>query len=396
MLRIENRAFLTNETGTKHVGNKFLDCFKEVLVRDFLDPYLELVKLLHESSRIEHILWVQYLFVAYSIKPKFSSLLGFFSPDSNGFFGVAAQKMSHLYYVNEFLIRLEVLPNFERGNFPAQFEIYPFRLNLERLGPMSLAKFIYINSPAKYFYDHSLDRAYDGKLTGKLNEVLGLNYKVNYLGSIYSTIIEVASELETSGQLSFSIQENIIRMKEIKKMSEESHFEFFRNVFMGTHTSIAHISNIWDLPISDTSYPSFEISPNLSALKGHTYEIKDDQLRLMAYLGNIHYWIVLKLLLQAYLDGSNFMEYMKMSKNHIVGPMKIISAKLAQKGHGIPFDRLSVGYTYNSRAHNYLDIVKLLIEGRTISHLLQNLPSAFNFEIYNQSVEKLKILNQSK
>ncbi len=48
-----------------------------LLVRDFADPYIELLRLLREASEIEHALMIQYLYAAFSVKPAYESLVGF-------------------------------------------------------------------------------------------------------------------------------------------------------------------------------------------------------------------------------------------------------------------------------------------------------------------------------
>ncbi len=46
-----------------------------VIARDFYDPYLELIRLLKESSEIEHSLMVQYLFAAFTLKPQYQAVV---------------------------------------------------------------------------------------------------------------------------------------------------------------------------------------------------------------------------------------------------------------------------------------------------------------------------------
>ena len=50
------------------------------IIRDFDDPYLELVRLLREAAEIEHALMVQYLYGAYSLKPAYIGIRGFSAP----------------------------------------------------------------------------------------------------------------------------------------------------------------------------------------------------------------------------------------------------------------------------------------------------------------------------
>src|SRR5262245_4817358 len=55
------------------------------LVRDFVNPRLEVVRLLREAAEIEHSLMLQYLYAAYSIKPAYQKLIGTGAPNSDDF-----------------------------------------------------------------------------------------------------------------------------------------------------------------------------------------------------------------------------------------------------------------------------------------------------------------------
>ncbi len=103
------------------------------IVRDFADPYLELVRLLREASEIEHALLVQYLYGAYSLKPQYAGIRGFGFANPHDLIGVAIQEMQHLEAVNRMLGALGAAPNLVRQDFPYEPDIYPFPLNLEPL-----------------------------------------------------------------------------------------------------------------------------------------------------------------------------------------------------------------------------------------------------------------------
>src|SRR6185295_745339 len=53
------------------------------IARDFIDPYIELVRLLREASEVEHSLMLQYLYAAFSIKPAYQAVAGFGAPNTN-------------------------------------------------------------------------------------------------------------------------------------------------------------------------------------------------------------------------------------------------------------------------------------------------------------------------
>src|ERR671921_618720 len=60
---------------------------RDQIIREFDDPYLELVRLLRESAQIEHALMVQYLYAAFSVKSQYSGVVGVAFANPNGLLG---------------------------------------------------------------------------------------------------------------------------------------------------------------------------------------------------------------------------------------------------------------------------------------------------------------------
>ena len=106
----------------------------------FDDPYLELLRLLNEAAEIEHALMLQYLYAAFSLKPRYALLQGSPVEWKDHLLGVAIQEMTHLHQVNRLLVELGGAPKLVRQDFPYEPEIYPFTLTLEPLSRSSLAK----------------------------------------------------------------------------------------------------------------------------------------------------------------------------------------------------------------------------------------------------------------
>src|SRR4051812_20709573 len=96
------------------------------IVREFAEPYIELIRLLRQATEIEHALMVQYLYGAFSVKPYYSGIVGSGLPNPNELLGVAAMEMQHLRDVNALLIALGAGPNLMRQGFPFDPEVYPF------------------------------------------------------------------------------------------------------------------------------------------------------------------------------------------------------------------------------------------------------------------------------
>ncbi|MGB3674700.1 MAG: ferritin-like domain-containing protein, partial [Candidatus Nanopelagicales bacterium] len=85
---------------------------RDQIAYEFEDPLLELVRLLHEASEVEHALLVQYLYAAFSIKlPRYKSLAGSgFSASADDLLGVAIQEMQHLDVANRMLVAVGASP----------------------------------------------------------------------------------------------------------------------------------------------------------------------------------------------------------------------------------------------------------------------------------------------
>src|SRR5262249_10895415 len=93
------------------------------IVRDFADPYLELVRLLHEASEVEHSRMLQYLYGAFSLKPAYRSIAGYGNANAGDLLGVAIQEMQHLATVNRLLVALGAAPYLVREDFPYEPEV---------------------------------------------------------------------------------------------------------------------------------------------------------------------------------------------------------------------------------------------------------------------------------
>jgi hypothetical protein len=402
MLRIAPKRDFPDLDGFSGKGTmKFMADFeladspKESLVRDFNNPYLELVRLLKESSEIEHALMVQYLYACFSIKPAFQALAGIAYPGSTTLLGVAIQEMKHLHSVNKFLNVLGILPNLNRQDFPYEPDIYPFEFNLEPLSIISTAKYVYTESSSAEIDPDDPANVNDLPFINKLNVVLGGDIRLNHLGSLYQSIIDVAEELLTASTMGFSIQTNIEEMRAIKDQGEKEHFNFFKSVFLGTHSALASVVNIWDLPKGDANYPAFDLPVNPSGFYGHPNQIREPE-RQIAWLGNIHYWSIMLLLHQSYTDKQNFSVLYDLAKEHMLGPLYSLGSGLAQKTLGMPFDVLSLGYNIGLDPKSNLRFIKQLSEeGRSIADSIEEqLPESFSIDIYNDTIFKLdQILN---
>jgi hypothetical protein len=313
------------------------------IVRDFTDPYLELLRLLREAAEIEHALMVQYLYASFSIRPVYRARLagtGFFGTDRN-LLGVAVQEMHHLNSVNQLLVALGATPCLIRQDFPYEPDIYPFPFELEPLTRRSVAKYTWAEAPAA-----ALDPDGGGSLLAQLRDVLGEDLRPNHLGSIYGTMIERLTETAADPPPSFpDLTLWTERLEEIKGEGEVAHFEFFRSVFLGTHTAFPQGVEVWSLDPSDGRYPSLPLPTNPSALvtgdPDDPRRITDEPSRRLAWLGDLHYWVVLMLLDLSYRHGA---PSSALAVEHMVDALRPLGFALADRGHGLAFDPLSMGY----------------------------------------------------
>lgn len=113
--------------------------------------------LLESAAEVEHALMVQYLYAAYSLKSKdqvdaeHERLLDW--DDESGqswpltLLAIAREEMGHLMTVENLLILLGLVPNFERQDSPPRTDLYPFPLKLQPLTRSSLAKYVVAEAP---------------------------------------------------------------------------------------------------------------------------------------------------------------------------------------------------------------------------------------------------------
>jgi hypothetical protein len=358
------------------------------VVRDFTDPYLELVRLLREASEIEHALLVQYLYGAYSLKPQYAGIRGFGFPNPHDLIGVAIQEMQHLEKVNRMLGALGAAPNLVRQDFPYEPDIYPFPLNLEPLSRETAAKYAYTEAPAS-----ALDRNDPANATpegqaflDQLDAVLG-GVEPNHLGSLYETIIGVTAEVIAAAPPGVGdLSAWPARLEAIKGEGETAHFAFFRELFLGTHAGFGGRPGIWSLPFADPDYPALPLGMNPSAFEGHPNQITDDgQRRRIAWLSDLHYWLVLMLLDLGYRSGVPVVS--ARAKLHMTRALAPLGAQLATLGVGLPFDPLSMGYAPGGDVASTVRVLRALVaEAEQVAEEVRDaLPADFGFEVTVQT-----------
>lgn len=312
------------------------------IVREFSEPYIELIRLLRQASEIEHALMVQYLYGGFSVKPAYNGIVGFGVPGSNDLIGVAAMEMQHLRDVNSLLAALGAAPNLIRQGFPFEPEVYPFEFHLEPLTEASVAKYVYCEAAAGSLDPDKASRS-DSAFLRDLDRALGANARPNHVGSLYDAIIHTLTEyIASAPQSSVGLIPWVGKLEAIKREGEEGHFQFFKRVFTATHAGFNGRSDAWRLPRRDAAYPSYSLPSNPSAFIGHENQIQDPNALALAWLGNLHYWVILLLADAAYVEKS--VDYAGLARVQMLGPFWSLAKHLPKLGAGIPCEPLVIGY----------------------------------------------------
>ncbi len=364
MLRI--RKSRTSPSFTTHESADSLPSFtaptvaSDQIIREFNDPLLELIRLLREATEIEHALLVQYLYAAFSVKPEYIGLVGFGFPNADDLLGVAVQEMQHLEVVNRLLAALGASPNLIRQDFPYEPDIYPFEFNLEPLSRKTLAKYVYTEAPVGALDPEAPANSGQLEFLSQLFAILG-DLRPNHLGSLYHTVLGVIAELLAAPPAGLpDLNPWVEKLKRVREQGEKDHFDFFRRVFMGEPDIFNGRSGVWQLPLTDPNYPALPLPVNPSAFEGHPQQILNDDDRRLAWLGNLHYWIILSLLDISYRTDNALV--MGLAKGHMTGPLLEIGKLLATRHVGLPFDPLSMGYNLGKDAHASLLLTRILVK----------------------------------
>ena len=357
--------------------------------RDFSDPYLELIRLLHEAAEIEHDLMIEYLYGAFSLKPAYAELIGGPQPNASSFLGVTIEEMQHLGAVNRLLVELNASPVLTRQDFPYETDLYPFAFELKPLDPVSLAKFTYCEASPdtlpllRASSDSSL------RLLDQMASSIGGSMTPNHVGHLYDAVIQTLGEVRDAGLADIDYDAWFEGLDDIKEEGEVGHFEFFRSLYEGEHQLLNRSAGLWDLSASDERYPCYQVPVNPTAYAGHTNSIEDPELRALAWLGNLNYWCMLSLLDTGYRQSSAIES--ALAQAVMMGPLMSLAQHLPTRGAAIPFDPLSMGFEPGLNAESEQRFTRLMLEeSRNFARSIENLlPADFGIELYDQLLTAL-------
>ena len=199
------------------------------VVRDFADPYLELLRLLREAAEIEHARMLQYLFCAFTLRKPFADLGGHGSATADNMIGVAIQEMQHLGAVNRLLVSLGSCPHLDRQDFPYEPDMYPFVFELEPLSRSALAKYVYVEGPSNVFDMANAKSDKDKKFIKAVFGEMSTPLKPNHIGSLYRSILDMLSEVGRAKDSPLTRDDVAKWTEELRRImdeGEDDHYKF--------------------------------------------------------------------------------------------------------------------------------------------------------------------------
>lgn len=363
-----------------------------VIPVDYEDPYLELVRLLTEGAALEHSLMVAYLYSLFSLKDEYANVRGDVthrsylehSPAGRGgnsvllhhdtFLDVALEEMQHLAMVNGYLSALTASPNFIPHIWPYSSDIYPFDIALVPMSQYTAATYLWVeaDSCALSLAPRCKGSSEPKEFILNVRRVLATGAarrdetpidkeKPNHVGSLYNQIMKftqiVAKNPPAFVPADFPWADWERKMGWIIGQGEIAHYRFFRSVFTGE--AFGGDESIWKDPKSK-KYPSHQFAWR-TAYKGHPDSIPDENARRLAWLADLHYWIILTLLDNAYREPGFNLRY-KATDNMTMG-LWHLGLWLANKYQvGLPFDPMGPQYTLGRDLASSKNITVLLVK----------------------------------
>jgi hypothetical protein len=401
---------------------------KSSIPSEFTDPYLELVFLLNQAAGLEHSLMAAYLYAAFSIKDEYVRVRGDVTNDSYlqhstggpgglsvlahdaSLLEVCIEEMQHLGTVNRFLGALGGSPTFVPEEYPLAADIYPFPIVPMALDRYVAATFLWMEAASCAL---SLEPACQGQhepapFIAELLEVLTVgalthhsinvsSESVSHVGTLYAKILEVTRTVAQRPpsflppDLPWSAFETDVY--ELMIQGEVGHYRLFRSLYTGEAFGTG--PEIWHEPKSP-SYPALLLRRG-SAYRGHRDTIRDEDARRLAWLSDLHYWIVLALLDIAYRYADPYdniqRKYQYKAIQNMTGAFWPLGLLLARKGWGVPFDALGTQYSLGRDLETALDMVQLLIyEARGYAQALASeglLPPDYRMDVFDATLDGL-------
>jgi hypothetical protein len=404
-----------------------IDPNEQSIPSDFSDDYLELVRLLTEGAGLEHSLMVAYLYAMFSLKETHHKIRGELknrsylehSPMAHGgtevlrkkdsFLDVALEEMQHLSLVNWFLVSLGAAPNFRPHTFPYSSDLYPFDIELRPLDRYVVATSMWIEAD-----DSKLKKGSETSEPVEFIEQVGQVLKagsatfrevpidkerVNHVGSLYRKIIEFTQRVSKTPPdflpADFPWAQWEARMNWIVYQGEDTHYHFFRTLFTGEAFGSPD-GTIWNAGNAD--FPAYDLKKGQTAYSAKPNTIPDPNACRLAWLANLHYWVILCLLDVAYRSNTRKLAY-KAIDNMTLG-LWFLGRHLAERYQvGLPFDQMGPHYTLGRNDACSLKILGLLVrETLQKARELENdklLPAGYTLQLFDVTLAGLDFLSKA-
>ena len=386
---------------------------------DFTDPYLELVHLLTQAAGLEHSLMLAYLYAGFSLKPEYAAVRGDLTADLFGLhrldshddddldkphnlLDVAVEEMQHLGTVNGFLGVLGAAPVMTPHAFPLAADIYPFAIDLRVLSQPVAATFLWVEAESSKLTGDapgSEPPAFQKRVQEALDQLRDPvdRQPVSHLGSVYNAIVRVAERLAAKPPTFIDPMVDwpgwLSKMDWILGQGEIAHYLFFRRIFTGEAflPSSPDPGLVWNDPDSDI-YPSRRLARG-SAWRHARHVIENESARRLAWLGDLHYWLILGLLDHSYRGRDRTGRYQAVGQ--MTRALWSIGTELGDTYCvGFPFDPLRPSYELGKNSPMEVQgILRLAIEAIAVETELQArglLPSGYDPDALNSLVAELQ------
>jgi hypothetical protein len=376
----------------------------------FADPYLELVRILTEAAALEHTVMLGYLVAGFSIKDHYAATRGdvtehvFMRHRMGGqpeegklhphhtLLDVAVEEMQHLSLVNRLLGQLGAAPNLAPHTVPFTADIYPFPIELEALNLTQVARFLWLEADPTALDPSRHPPGPDRDFIERVLKLLGPDAPPaqEHLGSVYRAMLVQFARLEEQGSpflpKEFPFGQWRDRLRAILHQGEFAHFAFFRDVFTGA--AFGGGPGIW---IPGPDYPALTLRGG-TAFPGYADTIAPEPARRLAWLTDLHYWLLLALLDVGYRSESRVQRYMAIDV--MTQCLWHCGLHLAQSfGVAAPFDRLRDSYGLGRDPASSIHIAGLLAK-ETLQQALALkkegiLPLRYDIPAIEQLVQRL-------
>jgi ferritin-like protein len=388
---------------------------------DYEDGYLQLIRLLTEAAGLEHSLMVAYLYALFSLKEKYRAVRGDLgeggylehSPAGRGgtevlfeketFLAVALEEMQHLSIANLCLVDLCAAPNFTPHVFPFSSDLYPFDIELRSIDRYAAATYLWIEADDCAL---SLDPACQGRSeperfirgvrrllrrgSPRFRELELVVQTPNHIGSLYRTIVKqlqsVAEKPPKFLPADLPWGEWEAKMNWILHQGEITHYKFFRGIYTG---KAFKNTRIWRLKPTDPDYPCHTFTRQ-TAYTGHKNTIQHPDARRLAWLSNLHYWIILSLLDAGYRGTGLSLRY-KAINNMTMGLWHLGRHLAETFSIGLPFDQMGLQYRLGRTPEMDLRIIVLLVKEahRKAQSLANLLPAGYDLRLFEMTLDGL-------